>query len=67
MPLVRKLIKVGNSRPVIIPPDWLKYYEQEAGKPINNILMELNNVITISVGKTQEQTAVRPKRVRGQR
>ena len=53
MPLKRRLIKVGNSRAVVIPPDWLRYYEEQSGRPIQNILMELNNVITISIGKEQ--------------
>jgi len=51
MPLMRKLIKVGNSRAVVIPPDWLRYYEEQAGQPIQNILMEINNVIIISISK----------------
>ena len=54
MPLIRKLIKVGNSRAVVIPPDWLKYYEEKAGQPIKDILMELNNVITISIAKEKK-------------
>jgi len=54
MPLMRRLIKVGNSRAVVIPPDWLKYYEEKAGQPIRNILMELNNVITISIAKEKK-------------
>jgi antitoxin component of MazEF toxin-antitoxin module len=54
MPLKRRLIKVGNSRSVVIPPDWLKYYEEKAGQPIKNILMELNNIITISIPRKKE-------------
>ena len=53
MPLIRKLIKVGNSRAVIIPPDWLKYYEERDGKPIETILMELDNVITIAIRQVE--------------
>lgn len=49
MPLKRKIIRVGNSRAVIIPPDWLKYYEEKAGHPIQDMLMEVNNVITLSI------------------
>ena len=51
MPLIRKLIKVGNSRAVIIPPDWIRYYEEKHGLPISEILMELNNVITIAISE----------------
>lgn len=53
MPLKRKLITVGNSRAVVIPSDWLKYYEDKQGKPIEEVFLELNNIITISV-ETEE-------------
>jgi len=58
MPLERKLIKVGNSRAVVIPPGWLRYYEKRSGEPIVSILMELNNVITIAIpmGKRKRNT-----------
>jgi antitoxin component of MazEF toxin-antitoxin module len=49
MPLVRKLINVGNSRAVTIPPDWLKFYEDKTGVPITEVLMELNGEITIYI------------------
>ena len=50
---LRKLIKVGNSRAVTIPPDWLKYYERETGEPIKTIFMKIDNVITIFVTKRE--------------
>lgn len=56
MPLKRKLIRVGNSRAVVIPPDWLKYYEDKTGQPIENLLMELNDVITIAVELEEESS-----------
>ena len=49
MPIKKRLIKVGDSRAVTIPPGWLKYYEDEFGEPIEEVLMELNNVITLAV------------------
>jgi hypothetical protein len=63
MPLKRKLIKIGSSRAVTIPPDWLKYYEDKRGEPVEDILMELDNIITISVeeGPKAEPEALFPK------
>ncbi len=52
MPLKRKLIKVGNSRAVVIPPDWLRYHEDKTGQRVEEILMELNNAITLTVEET---------------
>ena len=56
IPLKRKLIKVGNSRAVVIPPDWLRYYEDKTGQPVEEILMELNNAITLTVEETSIKT-----------
>ncbi len=54
MPLVKKLVKVGNSRMVSIPPDWLKFYEDKTGVPIEELLMELNGEIKIYVRPIEE-------------
>lgn len=49
MPLVKKLITIGKcSRAVVIPAEWLSYYERQ-GLSIENILMELDGEITIRV------------------
>jgi antitoxin component of MazEF toxin-antitoxin module len=53
MPLIRKLIKVGNSRAVVIPPDWLKYYEDKTGEPVKEVFLELNGSIKITVEDPQ--------------
>lgn len=55
MPLLRKLIKLGNSRAVILPSDWLKYHELETGQEVQVILMEVNNVITITPKPEKEE------------
>jgi len=55
MPIKRKLITVGNSRAVVIPYEWLKYYEdKQGGVKIQDVIMELNNVITIAVEIEEE-------------
>jgi len=54
MPIERKVIKIGNSRAVTIPDDWLRFYEKKYGKPITSVIMELNGVITISVQEDGE-------------
>jgi len=53
MPLKRRLINVGDSRAVVIPADWLKYHEDKTGKKIENILLEIDNVITLAVDDSQ--------------
>jgi len=57
MPLMRKLIQVGNNRAVVIPRDWLKCCEEKAGEPIQSVFMELDDVITIFVpGRNENQS-----------
>ena len=66
MPSKKRLIRVGNSRAVVIPPGWLRYYEEKAGQPVNNVLMELDNVITISIpggNENQSEIAIYRKKV----
>ncbi len=60
MPLKRKLIRVGNSRAIVIPPDWLKYHEDKMGQPVETMSMEVNNVITLAVEETKPDESQKP-------
>jgi antitoxin component of MazEF toxin-antitoxin module len=48
MPIIRKLIIVGNSQAVTIPNTWLSYAEQQKNKKIIAIAMEINGCITLN-------------------
>ena len=47
MPLIHKLIRVGDSRAVTIPKTWLEYHEKKNGREIFKVGMELNGKIVI--------------------
>jgi len=48
MPLIRKIIPIGKtSKAVIIPKSWLDNAEQQTGKKIIAIALEVNGKITI--------------------
>jgi len=49
MMLTRKVVKIGGGRYIAIPPAWLEYHEKKSGKPVEELLMELNNSITLRV------------------
>jgi len=49
MPLVKRLLKIGNSRMVVLPASWLRYHEEETGRPIEELLMQVNGEITLRV------------------
>jgi len=41
LPLQQKLIKLGvDSRGVILPRSWVRYYEEERGEKITKVLVE---------------------------
>ena len=47
MPLVQKVIQVGDSRAVTIPKSWLAYYERKSGQTIREVAVEVNGKLTI--------------------
>jgi len=48
MPIIRKIIEVGKtSKGIIIPKSWLEYYEKSAGKPIEAVTIEVNQVLKV--------------------
>jgi len=48
VPLVRKVIKVGSSRAVTLPKDWLEYCERKLGRPVEEVLIEVDEVLKIA-------------------
>jgi len=55
MPIPRKVVKIGGGRYVAIPPAWLEYHEKKSGKPVVELLMELNNSIILRVEGTPHE------------
>ena len=49
MPMKRKLIRVGDSRAVVIPAEWLRYHEDKTGVTIEDVYIEVNGAVTIRV------------------
>ena len=47
MPLIKKVIQVGNSKAVSLPKSWLELIERETGKSIKEVTMEVNGILTI--------------------
>jgi antitoxin component of MazEF toxin-antitoxin module len=47
MPLVRKIIKVGTSRGITLPEDWLEWVERKLGAPPSEVLIEVDEELKI--------------------
>jgi len=56
MPIPRKVIRIGGGRYIAIPPAWLEYHEKKSGKPIEELLMELNNSIILRVEEPSSES-----------
>lgn len=61
MPIPRKIVKIGGARYIAIPPAWLEYYEKKQGEPVKELLMELNNVIVLSVEQEKSDESIKEK------
>ena len=48
MPVIRRVLKVGNSKAVTLPKGWLDYFEKESGEKICEVAIEINRVLRIS-------------------
>jgi antitoxin component of MazEF toxin-antitoxin module len=53
MPIVKRLIRVGNSRAVTIPNEWLEYYEKERGE-IKYLIAEIDNALILKVPEAKK-------------
>ena len=55
MPLIKSVVRIGNSRGVILPASWLEEIEQRTKGEVKQVLVEINGEIKI---KAKEE--VRP-------
>jgi len=47
MPLIQKLIRIGDSQAVTIPKSWLTYHERQSKYPIKEVTVEVNGALVI--------------------
>lgn len=47
MPIIRKILNIGDSRAISLPKSWLENAEEEAGKKIVAIALEIDRVIIL--------------------
>jgi antitoxin component of MazEF toxin-antitoxin module len=48
MPLIQKIIQIGDSKAVTIPKSWLKYCERQSGETLKEVSVEITDKIVIS-------------------
>jgi hypothetical protein len=47
MPIIRKLTTVGESKGITLPKSWIDNAEEQAGRKIIAIALEVDRVITL--------------------
>jgi len=48
MPIVRKLLQVGDSKGITLPKSWIEFFEKETGQRIREVAIEVDRVLIIS-------------------
>jgi len=48
IPLIRKLVKLGNSQAITLPASWLKYLEKQTGQKIKSVAVEVDGVLKVA-------------------
>jgi antitoxin component of MazEF toxin-antitoxin module len=56
MPIVRKILKHGDSKAITLPASWLKAAEEKAGKRIIAVALEVNGAIKLKPVFEKEAT-----------
>ena len=56
MPIVRKVLRVGNSRGITFPKTWIDYYENETGQELREVAIEVDCSLTISPIKNRKSS-----------
>jgi len=49
MPIIRKLLNVGDSRAVTLPKSWLQYLEEKMGEKIDAVYLSEIDEFTLQV------------------
>lgn len=47
MPIIRKILNIGDSKAITLPKSWLDSAEENKGKKIIAIAMEVDRFITL--------------------
>jgi antitoxin component of MazEF toxin-antitoxin module len=66
MPLIQKIIQIGDSKAITIPKSWLIFYERQIGCSIKEVSVEVNSSLVIRpimkvIENTSEEKGHSPK------
>jgi len=61
MPIIRKIISVGDAKGITLPKSWLEWIERETGIPPKEVIVEIDRFLKIEpiIPKEKEKGATR--------
>jgi hypothetical protein len=55
MPIIRKVIAIGDSRGISLPKSWIDYLERQTGTKLKEVAIEVDGILRVSpIINTQE-------------
>jgi len=47
MPLIKKIIRVGTSKAITLPPEWLEWVKRETGEELREVALEIDSNLVV--------------------
>ena len=57
MPIIRKIIKAGDSRAMTLPSTWLSFFEEQNGQRITRVSVEVNGALVVKPILREKESA----------
>ena len=48
LPIVRKVLRIGDSKGVSFPKSWIDYFEETKGQKMEEVIIEVNGSLVIT-------------------
>ena len=48
MPIIRKVVQIGDSKGVSFPKSWIDYIEETKGQKLEEVMIEVNGSLIIT-------------------
>lgn len=63
MPIIRRILELGHSKAVTLPKSWITNAEQQTGKKVVALALEVDGTITLQpvFGKQSNHRTSRPR------
>ena len=64
MPIIRRIMRIGDSRAICIPPSYFDAYERETGLKAEEVALEIDKVVTVSILPPRKENSIETLKVK---